>query len=111
MKSGYPEKRTEKDRHPTSPEVAQCGIHTVITICFERSSHARLGGFGVTFGYLLRSLLVTLGSKLEFGEQKNDLKKVIEKRSEKVMQEFSCGDCAALKGDSKQTTRPQTPDP
>ena len=114
MKSGCPEKRKEKHRHPTSPEVAQCGIHTVITICFERSSHARLGGFGVTFGYLLRSLLVTLGSKSQFREQKNDLKKVIGKRSEKVTQEFSCGDWTALIGDSKQThqtPKPQTPEP
>ena len=111
MKSEYPEKRKGKDRHPTSPEVAQCGIHTVITICFERSSHARVGGFGVTLGYLLRSLLVTLGSKLEFGQQKNDVKKVIEKRIENVTKEFLPGNCAALKGDSKQTTRPQTPDP
>ena len=39
------------------------------------------------------------------GAKKNDLKKVIEKRSEKVMREFLPGDGAALKGDSKQTTR------
>ena len=63
VKSGCPESSQEKSRHRNSPGVAQCGIHTVITICFEGSSLVPSGGFWVTFGYLLGSLLATLGSK------------------------------------------------
>ena len=97
VKSGCPESSQEKSRHRNSPGVARCGIHTVITICFEGSSLVPSGGFWVTFGYLLGSLLATLGSKLPFWSQKSDPKKVIKKRSEKVTQEFSPGECAALK--------------
>ena len=101
VKSGCPESSQEKSRHRTSPGVAQCGIHTVTAICLERSSLVHLGGFWVTFGYLLGSLLVTLGSQWPFWglkkrSQKSDQKKV-QKGHAGLMQEFSPGECAALK--------------
>ena len=33
---------------PTPSEVAQCGSHTVNTMCFEGSDQIRMSGFGVT---------------------------------------------------------------
>ena len=83
-KSGCPESSREKSRHRTSPGVARCGIHTVITICLERSNHARSGGFWVTFGYPLGSLLATLGSKWPVLGAKKRPKKSYKKQVRKV---------------------------
>ena len=69
---------------------------------------AALGGY---FGLPFELTFAYFGLQVGILGAKNDLKKVIEKRSGKVMREFSCGDCEALKGDSKKTTRPHIPDP
>ena len=83
VKSGCPESSQEKSRHRNSPGVAQCGIHTVIAICFEGSSLVPSGGFWVTFGYLLGSLLATLGSKWPVWGAKKRSKKSDQKKVRK----------------------------
>ena len=53
--------KPQKHRFPIAPDVAQCGSHTVNTICAEGSIHIHLSDFGVTLGYNLGSLLDTFG--------------------------------------------------
>ena len=85
--SVYPESSPEKSRHPTPPKVAQCGFCAVINICVERPNQTHSEGFWLTFGYLLGSLLGTLGHKWAIVGLKKRSPKSDQKRSEKVTQE------------------------
>ena len=96
-------KPSRKKHHPTSPKVAQCGTHDIITICFERSSHARFGGFVITVGYPFWNHAWSL--------KIFDTKKVIEKIYWGHAGGSVGGLCGPDKGYLKQTTTPHLPDP
>ena len=94
----HPEHNRKKVRHPTSPEVAQCGFCTVITICLERCSILTLGDFLLHFGSLLGSFWALFGKSCEFGAPKWGFKKTLKKVSQKVMQgKMRLGVCGPLK--------------
>ena len=62
-------------RCPRVPQVGHCMAQTVNTICFARSDHVHLDGFGVALGCHLESLLETLANQspnlsVKWGAQK-----------------------------------------
>ena len=60
-KSGRPERSRRRSRHQTSPQGAQGGIRVVTAICLECPKHVRLDDLWRDFGYLLGSLVDTVG--------------------------------------------------